>query len=86
MDFTQIFNADLWATFFQDWEQFAHGFLFSLLISIGGVDIMFMTKHWSAVHSNYIPPFLTAAILYFILCFPLATFARRWEAKNKEAY
>ncbi|MGZ7196640.1 amino acid ABC transporter permease, partial [Streptococcus pyogenes] len=27
-----------------------------------------------------------AAILYFILCFPLATFARRWEAKNKEAY
>ncbi|MHC5840069.1 amino acid ABC transporter permease, partial [Streptococcus pyogenes] len=38
------------------------------------------------VHSNYIPPFLTAAILYFILCFPLATFARRWEAKNKEAY
>ncbi|MGZ7230766.1 amino acid ABC transporter permease, partial [Streptococcus pyogenes] len=37
MDFTQIFNADLWATFFQDWEQFAHGFLFSLLISIGAL-------------------------------------------------
>ena len=228
MDFTQVFNADLWASFFQDWDQFAQGFLFSLLISIGalltalflgvifgamsttkskvlrflsrvyvefyqntpllvqfviiyyglplisnfvlmpsiywtavicvglyhgayiaevirtgieavpvgqteaalsqgftyietmrliilpqairtilppmanqvvnlikntstvaiigGVDIMFMTKHWSAVHSNYIPPFLTAAILYFILCFPLATYARRWEAKNKEAY
>lgn len=228
MDFTQVFNTDLWASFFQDWEQFAQGFLFTLLISIGalasalflgilfgamsttkskllrfiarvyvefyqntpllvqfvivyyglplisnfilmpsiywtavisvglyhgayiaevfrtgieavpvgqteaalsqgftymetmrliilpqairtilppmanqvvnlikntstvaiigGVDIMFMTKHWSAVHANYIPPFLTAAVLYFILCFPLATFVRRWEAKNKEAY
>ena len=57
----------------------------STVAIIGGVDIMFMTKHRSAVHSNYIPPVLTAAILYFILCFHLATFARRWEAKNKEA-
>ena len=37
MDFTQVFNADLWASFFQDWDQFAQGFLFSLLISIGAL-------------------------------------------------
>lgn len=58
----------------------------STVAIIGGVDIMFMTKHWSAVHANYIPPFITAALLYFALCFPLATLARRWEAKNKQAY
>lgn len=58
----------------------------STVAIIGGVDIMFMTKHWSALNANYYPPFITAALLYFILCFPLATWARRWEAKNKSAY
>lgn len=58
----------------------------STVAIIGGVDIMFMTKHWSAVHANYIPPFVTAALLYFSLCFPLASLARRWERKNKQAY
>lgn len=58
----------------------------STVAIIGGVDIMFMTKHWSALNANYYPPFITAALLYFILCFPLATWARRWEEKNKTAY
>lgn len=58
----------------------------STVAIIGGVDIMFITKSWSALHANYIPPFLTAAVLYFILCFPLATWARRWEEKNKNTY
>lgn len=58
----------------------------STVAIIGGVDIMFMTKHWSALNANYIPPFVTAALLYFILCFPLATWARRWEIKNKQTY
>lgn len=58
----------------------------STVAIIGGVDIMFMTKHWSATHANYIPPFITAALLYFSLCFPLASLARRWESKSKQAY
>lgn len=58
----------------------------STVAIIGGIDIMFMTKHWSAVNANYVPPFVTAALLYFSLCFPLATLARRWEEKNKNAY
>lgn len=58
----------------------------STVAIIGGVDIMFMTKHWSAVHANYIPPFLTAALLYFALCFPLARLARRYEEQQKQAY
>ncbi len=58
----------------------------STVAIIGGIDIMFMTKHWSALNANYYPPFITAALLYFILCFPLATWARRWEEKNKNAY
>lgn len=58
----------------------------STVAIIGGIDIMFMTKHWSALNVNYYPPFISAALLYFILCFPLASLARRWEEKNKKAY
>ncbi|SDB26032.1 putative glutamine transport system permease protein [Streptococcus henryi] len=58
----------------------------STVAIISGADIMFVTKSWSALNSNYIPAFAGAALLYFILCFPLATWARRMEEKNKNAY
>jgi putative glutamine transport system permease protein len=35
---------------------------------------------------NYIPAFVGVGVLYFALCFPLATLARRMEEKNKNAY
>lgn len=58
----------------------------STVAIISGADIMFVTKSWSALNSNYIPAFAGAALLYFILCFPLANLARRMEEKNKDAY
>lgn len=50
---------------------------------ISGADIMFMTKSWAAMNANYIPAFTGAAFLYFIMCFPVATWGRRIEEKNK---
>ncbi|MET3635178.1 amino acid ABC transporter permease [Streptococcus porcorum] len=53
---------------------------------ISGADIMFVAKTWSFDTTNYVPAFAGAAILYFIMCFPLATWARRKEEANKKAY
>ncbi|WP_321388005.1 amino acid ABC transporter permease [uncultured Enterococcus sp.] len=53
---------------------------------ISGADVMFAANSWSSANLNYIPAFTLAGLLYFILCFPLATFARRMEEKNKKAY
>lgn len=53
---------------------------------ISGADIMFMTKSWSAMNANYIPAFTGAAFLYFIMCFPVASWGRHIEEKNKTAF
>ena len=53
---------------------------------ISGADIMFMSKSWSAMNANYIPAFAGAAFLYFIMCFPVASWGRRIEEKNKSAF
>ncbi|MBL1230554.1 amino acid ABC transporter permease [Enterococcus sp. BWB1-3] len=53
---------------------------------ISGMDIMFTANSWSSINLNYIPAFTVAGLLYFILCFPLATLARRLEENNKKAY
>lgn len=58
----------------------------STVAIISGVDLMFVTKSWSALNGNYIPAFLGAALLYFSLCFPVAQFGRKMEKANKKAY
>ena len=58
----------------------------STVAIISGVDLMFVTKSWSALNGNYIPAFLGAALLYFSLCFPVAQFGRKMEQTNKKAY
>lgn len=58
----------------------------STVAIISGVDLMFVTKSWSALNGNYIPAFLGAAILYFSLCFPVAQFGRKIEQVNKKSY
>ncbi|MFS1663205.1 amino acid ABC transporter permease [Streptococcus sp. zg-JUN1979] len=58
----------------------------STVAIISGVDIMFVAKTWAYDTTSYVPAFVGAAILYFILCFPLATWARRMENANKESY
>ncbi|CJY94595.1 ABC-type polar amino acid transport system%2C ATPase component%2C glutamine transport [Streptococcus pseudopneumoniae] len=56
----------------------------STVAIISGVDLMFVTKSWSALNGNYIPAFLGAALLYFSLCFPVAQFGRKMEQANKK--
>ena len=58
----------------------------STVAIISGVDLMFVTKSWSALNGNYIPAFLGAALLYFAFCFPVAQFGRKMEQANKKAY
>ncbi|MEW4353618.1 amino acid ABC transporter permease [Streptococcus pneumoniae] len=58
----------------------------STIAIISGADLMFTTKSWSALNGNYIPAFIGAAILYFALCFPVASFGRYMEEKNKATY
>lgn len=53
---------------------------------ISGADIMFVTKSWSAINANYIPAFAGAALLYFIMCFPVANLGRHIEEKNKTRF
>ena len=58
----------------------------STVAIISGVDLMFVTKSWSALNGNYIPAFLGAAFFYFALCFSVAQFGRKMEQANKKAY
>ena len=58
----------------------------STVAIISGVDLMFVTKSWSALNGNYIPAFLGATFFYFALCFPVAQFGRKMEQANKKAY
>lgn len=58
----------------------------STVAIISGIDIMFTAKAWAYETTNYVPAFAGAAILYFIVCFPLATWARRKEEENKKSY
>ena len=58
----------------------------STVAIISGADIMFTAKAWAYDTTNYVPAFAGAAFLYFIMCFPLATWARRKEEENKKAY
>ncbi|MGT2933305.1 amino acid ABC transporter permease [Streptococcus catagoni] len=58
----------------------------SIVAIISGADIMFTAKAWAYDTTNYVPAFAGAAILYFIMCYPLANWARRKEEANKKTY
>lgn len=53
----------------------------AILNMISGGDLMFQADSWAAEYGYYGPAYLTAGVLYFLLCFPLATYARRLEER-----
>lgn len=55
----------------------------SVLAIIAGADLMYAADSYASSSLNYGPSYAIAGILYFILCFPLATFARKYERKLK---
>ena len=56
----------------------------SVLAMIAGGDLMYRSNAWATNGKmSYGPAYLLCGILYFCLCFPLATWARRYEEKLK---
>lgn len=51
----------------------------SVLAIIAGADLMYVADSWASSSLNYAPAYLFAGALYFMLCFPLAKFARHYE-------
>ncbi|MDR3356735.1 MAG: amino acid ABC transporter permease [Spirochaetaceae bacterium] len=59
----------------------------SVLALIAGGDLMYRADSWASNGSlSYGPAYVVTGVLYFILCFPLARWARRFEErlKNRE--
>lgn len=56
----------------------------SILAMIAGGDLMYQTDSWSSSNMYYGPAYVVTGILYFILCYPLARFARYLELKEKK--
>lgn len=57
----------------------------SVMAMIAGAELMNTVDSWAAEHGHYGVGYLTVGVLYFVLCFPLATAARRWEERSRKA-
>ena len=56
----------------------------SVLAIIAGADLMYAADSYASSSLNYGPSYVIAGLLYFCLCFPLATFSRKYEEKLKK--
>lgn len=56
----------------------------SILAIIAGGDLMYSSDSWASNNQYYGPAYVMTGILYFILCFPLAAFARSLEGGRKK--
>jgi putative glutamine transport system permease protein len=57
----------------------------SIVTMIGGTDLMYRANSYATNgYMSYGPSYLVCGILYFILCIPLTTSARRYEEKLKK--
>jgi putative glutamine transport system permease protein len=56
----------------------------SVLSMIAGGDLMYNADSWSSSNMYYGPAYVVTGALYFILCYPLARFARRLELREKK--
>lgn len=57
----------------------------SVLAIIAGADLMYSADSYASYSLNYGPAYAVAGLMYFILCFPLATFARKYEERLKSS-
>jgi putative glutamine transport system permease protein len=55
----------------------------SVLAMISGFDLMYVADSWASYSLDYGPAYVLAGLLYFSLCFPLATWARKYEERLK---
>ena len=55
----------------------------SVIAIIAGGDLMYQGDSFAGRFGHYGPAYLTVAVLYFALCFPLAFYARRLEERTQ---
>ena len=55
----------------------------SVLAMIAGGDLMYRADSWASSQLLYGPAYVTTGLLYFVLCFPLTTWARNYEQRLK---
>lgn len=53
----------------------------SILSMVAGMDLMYFTDSWGADKLYFAQAYFTSALLYFIICFPLARLARYLEIR-----
>lgn len=58
----------------------------SVLLIVAGGELMYVADIYAADSGNYAPAYLFTALLYFIVCYPLAYFAKSYEDKLKTAH
>ena len=56
----------------------------SVLAMVAGGDLMYRADSWSSANLYYGPAYVVTGVLYFMLCFPLAQYARRLEKIAEE--
>ena len=57
----------------------------STLAMVAGLDLMYFADSWaSSSGGHYTQGYIACAVLYFIICFPIASLARYLELKAKE--
>lgn len=54
----------------------------SILAVVAGGDLLYHADSWSSNNLYYGPAYMITGVLYFLLCFPLAKFARQLELRE----
>lgn len=54
----------------------------SILAMVAGMDLMYFSDSWGAQTGFFVQAYFTSAVMYFIICFPLARLARYLEIRS----
>ena len=54
----------------------------SSLARVAGMDLMYFTDSWGSERNFFAQAYFTSALLYLIICFPLARLARYLEIRS----
>ena len=55
----------------------------SVLAMVAGLDLMYFADSWGSDRGYFAQAYFSCALLYFVICFPLARLARYLEARAK---
>lgn len=56
----------------------------SVLAMVAGLDLMYYADRWGADRGYFVQAYFSCALLYFVICFPLARLARYLENRAKQ--